>query len=58
MTPEKSILGGRGLPYTESTALFMPVVILGGIYGGIFTPTKLLLLPASRSRGQQLIHRN
>jgi len=42
MTPEKRCswrerwhIIGRG-----STALFMPVVILGGIYGGIFTPTE------------------
>jgi len=26
--------------YRGATALFMPVVILGGIYGGIFTPTE------------------
>lgn len=26
--------------YRGGTALFMPVVILGGIYGGIFTPTE------------------
>jgi C4-dicarboxylate transporter DctM subunit len=33
--PERWILVGRG-----GTALLMPVVILGGIYSGIFTPTE------------------
>jgi C4-dicarboxylate transporter DctM subunit len=42
MTPEKRYSWReRGtIIYRGGTALFMPVVILGGIYGGIFTPTE------------------
>jgi tripartite ATP-independent transporter DctM subunit len=42
MTPELrcSWQERRHIIYRGSTALFMPVVILGGIYAGIFTPTE------------------
>ena len=32
--------GERYLSRTAAYALMMPVIILGGIYGGVFTPTE------------------
>lgn len=40
-TTEKVNVSGIGRSFVDSLlALFMPVIILGGIYGGIFTPTE------------------
>src|SRR3546814_16272140 len=39
--PPNSTLTGTLFPYTTLfRALMMPVIILGGIYGGVFTPTE------------------